>query len=142
MFFRISLLFFSACALCSCTAKHLSVSKIYTDKKSLASTFTRAPDPLQSRPPEGDRLYIAYLVPSNLHYKDVQIKLSVIWKNLHQQEVVYFPKHKAGMFSYSLINKDYKASGGIFTYKVDMVDQEGKVVDTFTQRMWVKLLNT
>ena len=140
MFNRITIVLLFSFSLFGCSARHLSVSKVYIDKEKLASTFTRAPDPVQEKPPKGERLYISYLIPSSIAASDVELRLSVVWKNLEKEEVTFQPVRRAGMFSYSLLDSSYKSSGGIFTYKVDMVDRKGEVVLSYKQRMWVNVI--
>lgn len=125
--------------LTGCGAQHLSVSKVQINKRTLASTFTRAPDPLQAHPPTGDRLYISWILPYGVDPKDVDLKLSVVWRDLHEENITYQPYRRMGMMSYNLVGQSFKKSGGIFTYKVDMVTKEGKILDTFKQRMWVNV---
>ena len=134
------ILCFLSLLLVSCNQHYLQVDKLAVDRNSLASTFARSPDPEQIKPPTGEKLYISWALPFSAKPKDYHLVLSVIYKNLTQEQETYPIARRIGFLSFPLINKKYKDTEGFYAYKVDLVDAEGKILDTWQHQMWVTLL--
>ena len=131
------LLFLTACG----PAHYVQVEKVSVDRASLASTFARSPDPNQIKPPTGEKLYINWYLPFSIKPEEYQLVLSVIYKNLTQEQKIYDIPTRIGFSSFSLIDKKYQETKGFYSYKVELVNKnDGSIKDTWEHQMWVTLL--
>lgn len=122
-----------------CIQYSLSVKKESVNRESLASTFVGSPDPRQANPPFGQQLIIGWRVPKNP--RDLKLVLHVLYKN-YEQEVLEFPIVKRrGMEIYSLQGARYAETKGFLTYKAEIQNEEGEVLDLWKQQLWVELIS-
>lgn len=136
-FLRAAVLIF----LCSgCGSTFLMVKKLKVDKTALASTFARTPDPLQADPPTGEKLYVAWWLPFRSDYSQHKLVLHVIYKDLSEETITKRLPRRVGTFEHALIGKAFTSKKGIFSYKVDLIDEKEQIVDTWEHIMWVKVL--
>ncbi len=114
------------------------VKKELVNRESLASTFVGSPDVRQKSPPLGERLIISWCVPKN--QRELKLVLHILYKN-YQQEVLKFPIVKRrGIKIYSLLDARYIETKGFLTYKAEIQNNEGEVLDLWQQQLWVDLI--
>ena len=131
-------LFLSA-LLVSCGG-HVTVTKVNVDRSSLASTFVKSPDPLQDKPPVGERLYIQWTLPLHHDPQEYHLLLSVIYKNLTEEKKEIPLATRFGTETFSVVDAKFKETDGLYSYKVDLIDQNGHVCETWKHQMWVNLI--
>lgn len=132
--------FFLIFTLSSCT-KHLSVQTRYLSEESLASYYVNTPDPNLLHPIAGQRLLIMWNLPKEYEiYEELEVHLKVRWRN-HQEERVIIPvkDNLRGYYMYDLVKERYCESGGILTYKVEVVG-DGIILDSWIHPLWAKLI--
>jgi len=123
-----------------CGSPRLIVKKLSIDKSSLASSFARTPDPLQKQPPKGEKLYIAYWIPFFKNPKEHHLAIHIIYRDLSEETVIRPLNYRTGTTEVPLIGSNYKTKKGFFSYKVDLQNKDGEVLNTWEQKMWVKVL--
>lgn len=120
---------------------YLSVRKVPIDKTSLASTYAESPDPKASKPPKGEKLYITYRVPFDHETEGMKLKLQVVYRDLSKEEIIYPINHRIGVFGFDVLDKKFKETNGFYTYRVTLIDQQDRELDTFKQRMWTNVIS-
>ncbi|MDN3504507.1 MAG: hypothetical protein P0S95_02890 [Rhabdochlamydiaceae bacterium] len=130
--------FFFLLILIGTSCRPLSVDRRYTNSGSLASNFVKSPDPLKENPPLGEKLWVSWKLPSKYFRNNDKyiLNLRVVKKNL-EEDVVTFPvTHRIGRVVYSCMGEQYSESGGVLTYKAEIVTLDGVVIKTVKQSMW------
>ena len=128
-------------ALVGCNSHYLKVAKVPFDGNSLASTFARSPDPLQSQNLKGEKLYISWKVPVDVDPKGCEISLQIIYKDLSEEVIKYPLSKRLGTFGFPLIGEKYQETNGFYSYKAEIVNKEGEILDSWQHLMWVNILN-
>lgn len=119
----------------SCYQQHLYVQQEWVDRNFLASTHVNAPDPRQAKPPEGQRLLIAWDFPKSLYQKELSLKTIVrLWNQSEQEFILKVPK-KRGTTAY-LFPKER-----ILTYQVQVLSANNEVVETWDHHFWTEAIN-
>jgi len=119
----------------SCYKDHLYVQQEWVDRNFLASSQVGTPDPRQAHPPEGQRLLVAWRFPKNLVDEGLNLVLTVrYWDN--SEEVISRP------ITQSLSNTAFNFFDGqkILTYRIDVVDRQEVVIETWEHQFWTKLI--
>lgn len=126
--------------LCSCSSKYLTAEKEYVDCSTLASTFVKSPDPAQTNPPKGERIWINWNIPE-LYQKE---KLTLIVKMIfcdYTQEIKTIPiEHLVGCCSIPILNQKYVETGGLLTYKAEIVTSNDTLISQWKHQMWFDLI--
>lgn len=104
------------------------------DRNFLASTRLNTPDPLQTCPPEGQRLLIAWRFPSSsLSQNLTLVTLIRLWD--HREKIYHFPiTTTSGSIAYFVPCED----GKILTYLVQVQDVNGVCLDEWRHHFWVE----
>jgi len=129
--YLILLTFFTACY-----RDHLYVQQEWVDRNFLASTKVGTPDPRQADPPEGQRILVGWRFSQNLLAEKLQLVLTVrFWDN--SQEVIARPIQR------SVSNTAFNFFDGlkILTYRIDVVNAKGDVIQTWEHQFWTKLID-
>lgn len=127
--------------LSGCTSQHLSVRTEYLGCENLASHHINTPDPSLDCPPNGQRLIISWFIPKSYQtYTDLHLHLTVRFKNREQDERTIVMNSRWGFYLYDLINERYCQTGGIATYKVEMIG-DGVLLEKWEHPLWVELIN-
>lgn len=135
--FCFSLLIF---VLTSCSANKLLVQSEYFSHEDLASFYVNTPDPLQNDPPVGQNLRIFWKFGGTFcNYKDVSIHYTIRLRNKEEIDRTFTVTCPRGYFTYSLYNEDYFDSGGILTYKVELM-ADGILLEEWRQHLWKELI--
>lgn len=118
-----------------CYKNHLYVQQEWVDRNFLASTHIGTPDPRQECPPEGQRLLVAWRFPGYLFDEQLELVLTVrFWDNT--EEVFYQPVEKTR--SYAAF---YFYHQRILTYRIQVVNREGEIVETWEHHFWTELID-
>jgi hypothetical protein len=112
------------------------VQQEWVDRNFLASSHVDTPDPRQESPPLGQRLLIAWRFPLNMLDQQLKLILTVrFWDNT--EEVLSKPIQKShGYASFSFLN-----ARKILTYRIQVVDWEGNVVENWEHHFWTKWID-
>ena len=105
------------------------------DKSFLASSHVGTPDPRQEDLIEGQRLLIAWRYPQNLMQDDLRLVLTVrFWDQ--SEEKFFSPLEKVrGHTAYNFFQQK------ILTYRVQVLDKGGEVVDTWEHHFWTQWID-
>lgn len=124
----------------SCVRQHLTIQTHYLSHENLASYYVYTPDPHLDNPIIGQRILVEWALPSSyLNYQELHLSLIVRLHDRKEEKISFPIKNMAGSYLYYLINDAYCASGGISTYKVDIIG-DGCVVETWKHPLWVDLI--
>lgn len=118
----------------------LTVHADYLTRESLASYYVDTPDPLLNCPPFGQRLVITWSVPRTV-LKQQNPHLELTLRKRNREEIVkWIPLTKQrGTTLYCLLNDEYCESGGIITYKVQLIADEC-VIEEWRHQLWADLI--
>lgn len=124
-----------------CSNKYLSIQKEYVDRSSLASSFTKSPDPMQKNPPIGRRLWIDWDIPGKDWEEGLFLSLRVVFNNYQEERVTYPITTSKGYLHYDLLGEKFIKTGGLLTYMAEISNIEGKILARWQHQMWFNLID-
>ena len=122
--------------LTSCSSNYLSVYTDFVGIETLASFHVGTPDPELKCPSYGQRLHIAWCVPCPI---DLSIRARIRFANLQEVDWVFPVTLPRGRVTYVLLNEEYDTTGGILSYKVDLLEGD-KVLEEERHALWTELI--
>lgn len=106
----------------------------WVDRNFLASTRVGTPDPRQESPPTGQRLLVAWRFPLFLVDQKLKMLLTIrFWDNSEEVLCREIDKSK-GYTAFNFFNDR------ILTYRIDVVNGENCVIETWEHHFWTKLI--
>lgn len=138
MFFRISLIFLLS-LFASCQRGALYVYQQKITPSYLASTNVATPDP--RTPPNGQMIVMEYIVPRDIRMMEPKLKLSVLFKDFSETVVEYPLRSRFGVETYSVLNENFKETGGFLAYRAEILTADGEVYADWKHQLWVKLID-
>jgi hypothetical protein len=120
-----------------CRYHHVEVTKLPINRSGLASSFTKAPDPRQKAPPEGEQLLVHCNLDSELDITQCKAVVSMIYNNLESETVEYQLRAAKEDFSLFVLGEKFKRTQGVLTYKVEIVSDD-TIIYTKQHPMWFK----
>lgn len=104
----------------------------------LASTNVGSPDP--RIPPNGQMILAEWWVPRRIVDQHPTLRIDVLFCN-YTQDCVEFPINSTvGYETYSVLNKEFKETGGLLAYKAEIIDCDGDVLADWKHQLWVELI--
>jgi len=125
----------------SCTRKtELTVYNQSVDKKFLASTKVKTPDPRQHSIDRGQRLIIAWSVPSaNFKRNQWSLRAYLQYGN-RKEEVKEIPVCKqSGDWILEWVGDEFYRKRGVASYKVDLL-KDGQIEKTFRHQLYCEII--
>lgn len=102
----------------------------------LASTRVGAPDPRLADPPLGERILIGWDFPKSLFEEQLTLLVTVrLWDN---QETVYKIPVERKRDATDLY---FPSSNKILTYRIQVINKEGQVIETWKHQFWAELIH-
>jgi hypothetical protein len=135
LFFSCALLVFS-----SCDKYYVSVAQQWVDVRYLASTHVGTPDPRQDHPPVGQMMIVDWRIPKSLLNKKPHIQLTMIFWNYTEKTICFPIEQRMGWVTYKLLDEEYDETGGILTYKAEIVSEDGSLFREWKHQLWVNLI--
>ncbi len=124
--------------LTACTSQKIYVHTDYLSHENLASYHVGTPDPMLNNPPVGQRLIISWAVPPRyLNFEDLHLEITLRLRNHKQLEKTVALNQRLGTYVISLLNEEYFETGGILTYRVNLIG-DGQVLDQFLHQLWTE----
>lgn len=124
-----------------CSANHLYVQIEDIGLDYLASVYVKTPDFRQNCPPYGQKIHVLWNFPKNLYYQNLSINLKVrFWDNT-EENVVYKINKRFGSSSFFFKNPLRAKQKNILTYRVQIVNGRGEVVEIWNHQLWTELIN-
>ncbi|MBI3236159.1 MAG: hypothetical protein HYZ48_00375 [Chlamydiales bacterium] len=123
-----------------CEKYYASVTQQWIDVRYLASTHVKTPDPRQAHPPIGQMLVVDWRVPKSLLKKNPQVQLTMIFWDFTEKTICFPIEERMGWVTYSLLNEEYDKTGGIITYKAEILDEDGSLFREWKHQLWVELI--
>lgn len=140
-FFSLSKWILLSLWLAGCYKNHLYVQQERVDPTFLASSRIGTPDPRQERPPQGQRLLIAWHFPRSLFQRHLSLVATVrLWDQT--EEVFTYPVEKKwGSTALYFSNDCAGVDRRILTYRVQVVARDGEVVEVWEHHFWTHLID-
>lgn len=129
-----------ALLLTGCSNEHLIVHTEYINEEHLASFHVRTPDPLLFNPPMGQQLIVQWNVPRTyLCYEDLHLRVQIRFRDRKEviQEVPI--RQRFSFYQYELLNEAFCETGGIITYKIEIIGN-GCVLNEWRHQLWTELI--
>lgn len=126
--------------LCGCEKYYLSVKREVVSRERLASTYVGSPDPRQKNPPKGQELIMEWRLPEEALEEKLILVLDLIYKDYTKGEICHPIDRKRGIFTYSLLNQEFKEKEGFLTYKAEIRNAQGGVLKQWKQQLWTELI--
>lgn len=128
------LLLFTGCS------QPISVQMDYLSRRNLPSYRVGTPDPRINHPNIGERLIVQWSLPKQwLGCENLHLKLTVRYRT-NEEAVVEIPiTRKSGTYLYDLINECYYETGGMLTYKIELIGS-GSVLTCWKHQLWAELI--
>ena len=125
----------------SCGTNHLYVQVEGIGDDYLASVHVGTPDYRQENPPYGQRINVLWNFPKNLYYQDLSLKLTVrFWDNV-EKNIVYKISKRFGSIFFFFENQTRDKEKRILTYRIEILNADGKVVETWKHQFWTELID-
>lgn len=132
---------FLICVFCSgCQANFVTVVQEKMHRSLLASSFVDSPDPLQSNPPHGKKLYISWNMNRECNLEECRLRISMIFRNRDIKTVELAIPRNRGTIVYSLLDQEYYETQGLLTYKVEILTKKEEILALWTHQMWVNIV--
>ncbi len=141
--FNLSLAILAVCItglFTSCSTEKIYVDSNYITLESLASYHVGTPDPLQWAPPQGQEVTVHWkLYPEFYSYENVELVFKLLFKNFAKDEVRIAVTKPLANYTYSLLDEDYFAAGGILAYKAEFYG-DGQLIGEWVHQLWTELI--
>lgn len=115
----------------------LSVFTEYVSIESLPSYQIHTPDPRLFAPDVGEKLHISWQVPNSCSSDSLKLKLSLQFGDRTTQIVWIDLYVNSGTYVYSLLNEEYWTLQGVFTYQVELF-QNDLLIYIWQHQMWAE----
>lgn len=126
----------------SCGPHFVIVKDEILTKQRLASTFAKSPDPERVKFREGRKLIVEWLLPyEERKTEDLKLRLHLVYGNLEQEIVEYPVTMWAGFITHLVLDPKFTENKGLMTYKADIINKEGNVIESFKQQLWVSIID-
>lgn len=123
-----------------CMKGYICVHTDYLSEESLASYYVNTPDPRRLCPDTGQRLIISWSVPQKLLYsEDLHLNIYLRYRNREIDQQVFAITQKSGTHMISTLNEAYYRTGGILTYKIELVG-DGQVLEEWIHQIWANII--
>lgn len=120
--------------LSGCYKGHLYVQQEWVDANFLASSRINTPDPRKAKPPCGQRLLIRWIFPTRLFTQNLFFHIRVrFWDGREQVIDQAIPKR--------LGDTAFFFTSSILTYRVEVLNGEGELVDTWEHHFWTEWID-
>jgi len=127
--------------LAGCSKYFLTVRQISVTPNSLASSHVGSPDPRQNTPPVGQKLVIDWVIPSEILTQEPKVVLSLVFKNHTEVKKTYPIYYRSGYVVYTLLDEEFYQTGGLLTYRAEIVTGDGEVYRDWKHQLWVSLIH-
>jgi hypothetical protein len=127
--------------LVGCSHNHLNVSLENVAENYLASTQVKTPDYRQDNPPYGQKINISWAFPGRLHHQGLTLWITArLWDNTEDKRK-YDLRRRIGMHSFFFSNPTRAPTKKILTYRLEVINREGKVIETWRHQFWTELID-
>ena len=110
------------------------------DQNYLASSKVGTPDPRQVNPPIGTNLIIAWDLPKSLFMEGLSLQATVrLWDNTQTVTNIALNR-KRDTIALFYSQKDQGKSKSILTYKVEILNGAGEVIEFWQHPLWTDLI--
>lgn len=123
-----------------CDKYYLSLRQVPVNAAYLASSHVGTPDPHRDHPPHGQKIVLQWAVPPELLEKKPQIIFQAIYKNHTEKTFVYPIESRLGYEVYTLIDDEFDTTGGLLTYRADIMTEDKNVYRQWKHQLWVNLI--
>lgn len=106
----------------------------------LASTNVGSPDP--RTPPNGQMIVAEWILPRRIVNESPVLRIDVLFHNFTQDTVEFPINSTVGYETYSILNKEFKETGGFLAYKAEILNSNGEILADWKHQLWVKLITT
>lgn len=123
-----------------CYKNHLYVQQEWVDANFLASQYVGSPDPRALDPPQGQRLLLSWKFPQALFCEQLTFLITVrLWDN-SEQIFVRQVEQRWGSAAYYFPDKDRDIDHRILTYKIEVFNARGELVEEWKHHFWRELI--
>lgn len=138
---RLLLLLLSVGIFQGCAREHMAVQLAYLSGEDLASTVVHTPDYRQCECKYGQQLIVTWcFYRSDFDgLQPLSVSLKVRFYNQEEDTVSFNLVKRQGCYTYYLLNDDFIDTGGILTYKAELLSA-GQVIETWQHQLWTDLI--
>lgn len=125
----------------SCQKYGLLLHQQRIDASYLASSHVGSPDPRQKCPPHGQLLIVEWWVPPPLLKYQPRVVVHLFFRN-YTEKIIEFPITRRVSYEiYPVLGCEFDETGGLLTYKAEIVICEGEIYREWKHQMWVQLID-
>jgi hypothetical protein len=126
--------------LTGCSKYYLSLRQMPIDASYLSSSYVGTPDPRKADPPRGQKIVFQWAIPPEIVEKKPQLVFYAIYKNHSEKTLVYPIESRLGYEVYSLLDKEFDETGGLLTYRAEIITPDHHVYQEWKHQLWVNLI--
>lgn len=140
--FNLAILIGLSIFMTSCCYRVLDVQTQYVSHENLASFYVNTPDPLRQKPLVGERLMIRWSVPCEWT-RDYPLfaEIRVRFRDHTEDRKTVIISESDGTTFYCVTGDTFVQSGGIATYKIDIISEGGEVLATWRHPLWTEFIS-
>jgi hypothetical protein len=127
--------------LSGCSKNHLYVQQEWIDAQFLASSHVHTPDPRHEKPPTGQRLIISWRFPARYCTNPMSLKVTVRFWDNQEKRLIRPIRQPKGWDTFFFPSDLGGETSKILTYKVEVVDEKGAVIDTWYHHFWTEVID-
>lgn len=105
-----------------------------------ASTHVGSPDPRRQDPLEGTLVIVEWWVPKALLQYEPMVRISMLFNNFTQRCVEYPICQRIGYRQFPITGDYFEKTGGILTYKAEIITNDGEVYKSWHHQLYVELI--
>jgi len=118
----------------------ISAYTSYVTIENLASYYVGSPDPFLEDPPFEQRLNVSWAIPDDIIFSPhAEILLTIRMRSRKEITKKISLKKHVGSYVFRLSRSDYFETGGILTYKMQLING-GCVVEEWKHQLWEELI--
>lgn len=127
--------------LAGCDKYYISMHQQSIDQRYLASSHASTPDYRQKNPPIGQMVVVEWHIPPEILKKSPTAEVYIVFWNYVEKKVTFPIDSKWGYKTFTLLNDEYLKTGGILTYRADIVTKDHVVYKEWKHQLWVNLIH-
>lgn len=126
----------------ACSSAKVVVDRYAVTPSELPSVYVESPDPRLKKPSYGQVLAVRYRIKNPVSQKmPYLLLLKIIYKNLEEETKSYTVFNEEGTFEFPVIDEAFEGTGGVLTYRAELMTFDGDLIAEFKHKLWFELIS-
>jgi len=138
--FKFLYLIFFLFSLSGCQKYGLLLHQQKMDVNYFASTHVNTPDFRRECPPNGKMVVAEWWIPQRLLDYEPVLRIHMLFHDFTEKCVEYPVTATVGYETYFLIDEEFEETGGILSYRGEIISCDGEIFRCWEHQLWVQLI--